>query len=82
MCASPEVRAQIAEALPDGAVAHRSDLFPADDGGAYLTPQVLTDVTHDMRVMRDESFGPVVGIMPVEERRGGDRADERLPGSA
>jgi acyl-CoA reductase-like NAD-dependent aldehyde dehydrogenase len=41
-------------------------LFPADDGGAYLMPQILVDVTHDMRVMRDESFGPVVGIMPVD----------------
>jgi acyl-CoA reductase-like NAD-dependent aldehyde dehydrogenase len=27
------------------------------------------DVNHDMRVMREESFGPVVGIMPVEGRR-------------
>jgi hypothetical protein len=42
-------------------------------------PQILVDVTHDMRVMRDESFGPVVGIMPVEERRRGFGADERLP---
>jgi acyl-CoA reductase-like NAD-dependent aldehyde dehydrogenase len=40
------------------------DLPADDDGGTYLTPQVLTGVTHDMRVMRDESFGPVVGIMP------------------
>ncbi len=61
-----EVRAQIAEALADGAKAH-IDTMPADDGGAYLTPQILTNVTHDMRVMRDESFGPVVGIMPVKD---------------
>ncbi len=59
-----EVRAQIAEAVEAGAVAH-IDPFPEDDGGAYLTPQILTNVTHDMRVMRDESFGPVVGIMKV-----------------
>nr|WP_321252210.1 aldehyde dehydrogenase family protein [uncultured Ruegeria sp.] len=59
-----EVRAQIAEAVAQGAVAH-IDTFPEDDGGAYLTPQILTNVTHDMRVMRDESFGPVVGIMKV-----------------
>lgn len=59
-----EVRAQISEALADGAVAH-IDTFAEDDGGAYLTPQILTGVTHDMRVMRDESFGPVVGIMKV-----------------
>lgn len=61
-----EVRAQIDEALADGAKAH-IEKMPADDGGAYLTPQVLTDVTHEMRVMRDESFGPVVGIMPVKD---------------
>ncbi len=59
-----EVRAQVAEAVADGAVAH-IETFPEDDGGAYLTPQILTNVTHDMRVMRDESFGPVVGIMKV-----------------
>ncbi len=61
-----EVRAQIAEAVEAGAVAH-IDTFPEDDGAAYLTPQILTDVGHDMRVMRDESFGPVVGIMPVKD---------------
>ncbi len=59
-----EVRAQTDEALVDGATAH-IERFAADDGGAYLGPQILTGVTHDMRVMRDESFGPVVGIMPV-----------------
>ncbi|UWP89780.1 aldehyde dehydrogenase family protein [Aliiroseovarius crassostreae] len=59
-----EVRAQISEALAEGAVAH-IETFAEDDGGAYLTPQILTNVTHDMRVMRDESFGPVVGIMKV-----------------
>ncbi len=59
-----EVRAQVAEAVDAGAKAH-IETFPEDDGGAYLTPQILTNVTHDMRVMRDESFGPVVGIMKV-----------------
>ncbi|MCD1619590.1 aldehyde dehydrogenase family protein [Salipiger manganoxidans] len=61
-----EVRAQIDEALTMGARAH-IPTFAEDDGGAYLTPQILTNVSHDMRVMRDESFGPVVGIMPVKD---------------
>ncbi len=61
-----EVRAQITEAVEQGATAH-IETFDEDDGGAYLTPQILTNVTHDMRVMRDESFGPVVGIMPVKD---------------
>ena len=34
--------------------------------GAYLAPQVLADVNHQMALMREESFGPVVGIMPVD----------------
>ncbi|HMV69245.1 MAG TPA: aldehyde dehydrogenase family protein, partial [Myxococcota bacterium] len=35
-------------------------------GLPYLPPQILVDVTHDMEVMREETFGPVVGIMPVD----------------
>ncbi len=36
-------------------------------GSPYLTPQVLVDVNHQMAVMREESFGPVVGIMKVAD---------------
>ncbi|MDD7971120.1 aldehyde dehydrogenase family protein [Roseinatronobacter sp. HJB301] len=62
------VRGQIDEALATGARALIDPaLFPADDGGAYLAPQILVDVDHSMRVMREESFGPVVGIMPVRD---------------
>ena len=62
------VRSQIAEAVAQGATplidpAH----FPADDGGAYLAPQILVNVDHSMRVMMEESFGPVVGIMKVKD---------------
>ena len=60
------VRGQIDEAVAAGATAHVAPM-PADDGGAYLTPQLLTGVNHEMRVMREESFGPVVGIMPVAD---------------
>ncbi|MES0862792.1 aldehyde dehydrogenase family protein [Ruegeria sp. SCPT10] len=60
-----EARAQIDEAMAAGATAHIPTM-PTDDGGAYLTPQILTEVTHDMRIMRDETFGPAVGIMPVQ----------------
>ncbi|MCB1340431.1 MAG: aldehyde dehydrogenase family protein [Pseudooceanicola sp.] len=60
------VREQTAAALAEGATAH-IETFAEDDGGTYLTPQILTGVTHDMAVMREESFGPVVGIMPVSD---------------
>jgi len=60
------VRRQIDEAVAAGATAHIARM-DGDDGGAYLTPQLLTDVTHAMEVMREESFGPVVGIMKVRD---------------
>ncbi len=57
------VRRQIVEAVSAGA---RALVDPADaEGSAYLSPQVLVDVDHGMRVMTEESFGPVVGIMKV-----------------
>lgn len=61
------VRAHTADAVARGAKALIDRArFPADaPGTAYLMPQVLTDVDHTMRVMREESFGPVVGIMKV-----------------
>ena len=62
-----EVRAQIAEAVEAGAKPLIDPALFPEDGGAYLAPQILVDVTHDMRVMRDESFGPVVGIMKVKD---------------
>ena len=62
------VRDQIAEAVAMGAKPLIDPKnFPADDGGAYLAPQVLVNVTHKMRVMTEESFGPVVGIMKVKD---------------
>jgi acyl-CoA reductase-like NAD-dependent aldehyde dehydrogenase len=63
------VRGQIAEAVAAGAKPLIDPgLFPADTGEtAYLAPQILVNVDHSMRVMMEESFGPVVGIMPVKD---------------
>jgi acyl-CoA reductase-like NAD-dependent aldehyde dehydrogenase len=60
-------RAQIDEAVAAGA---RALIDPADfaanaSGTPYLAPQVLVDVDHSMRVMTEETFGPVMGIMSV-----------------
>ena len=59
------VRDQTAEAIAKGAKPLLDPRKFADDGGAYLAPQILVNVDHSMRVMKEESFGPVVGIMPV-----------------
>ncbi len=63
------VRAQTAEAVAQGARALVDPAgFAADrPGSPYLAPQVLVGVDHRMRVMREESFGPVVGIMKVAD---------------
>jgi acyl-CoA reductase-like NAD-dependent aldehyde dehydrogenase len=62
------VRAHTRAAVAEGAKALIAvSEFPEDDGGAYLMPQILVDVDHRMRVMREETFGPVVGIMPVRD---------------
>jgi acyl-CoA reductase-like NAD-dependent aldehyde dehydrogenase len=62
------VRAQVADAIAAGAVAHIDPhQFHADHPGTpYLAPQVLTNVDHTMRVMTEETFGPVAAIMPVD----------------
>ena len=62
------VRAQIRDAVAQGAVTHIDPkLFPRDSGqDNYVMPQVLTQVDHTMTLMREENFGPVVGIMKVK----------------
>jgi acyl-CoA reductase-like NAD-dependent aldehyde dehydrogenase len=67
--AAASVREQIADAVRSGArplIDPRE--FPADrEGTPYVAPQVLVDVDHRMRVMTEETFGPVVGVMPVRD---------------
>lgn len=60
------IREQKAEALRKGAVAHMNTKDERDHAGSpYLPAEVLTNVDHQMSVMREESFGPIVGIMKV-----------------
>jgi len=62
------VRGQTLEALRKGARAHLNTRHDLDEEGSpYLAPEVLTGVNHQMSVMREESFGPVVGIMKVAD---------------
>jgi acyl-CoA reductase-like NAD-dependent aldehyde dehydrogenase len=35
--------------------------------GAYFEPTVMVDVDHSMRIMMEESFGPVIGVMKVRD---------------
>ena len=77
--APPQVRAQVRAGdggrrdgpCPAAALPRRHRRRPLS------APQVLTGVDHAMAVMREETFGPVVGIMKVNGRRRGGAADER-----
>ena len=66
--AADYARGHIEQALAAGARARIDPgSFPADRAGRpYLAPQALIDVDHSMAVMRDETFGPVAGIMKVK----------------
>ncbi|NSL86990.1 aldehyde dehydrogenase family protein [Chitinophaga sp. Mgbs1] len=55
---------QVADALAKGAVLQAGGkAIPGE--GYYFEPTVFTDVTHDMLLMQEESFGPIIGIMKV-----------------
>jgi len=65
--AADQIRRQIAASVSKGARAAIDERrFAASRAGsAYLAPQILLDVDHGMSVMREEIFGPVVGVMKV-----------------
>ncbi|PQZ70883.1 aldehyde dehydrogenase [Achromobacter sp. MYb9] len=66
--AAAEIRDVIAEAVSAGAqnMIDPSHFNNASERSPYVAPAILTRVNHRMRVMNDECFGPVVGIMPVD----------------
>ncbi len=62
--AADQVRTQI-----DGAVARGARALigtASKRGDSYLPPEVLIDVDHGMALMSEETFGPAIGIMPVQ----------------
>lgn len=63
------VRAAVAAAVASGArPLLDARYFPAArEGTPYVAPQVLVDVTHEMEIMREETFGPVMGIQKVKD---------------
>jgi len=68
-------QAAIVQEQIDDAVAHGARVLAGgrveDHGGKWLRPTVLVDVTHDMKIMQEETFGPV---MPVMKYRDEDEA--------
>ena len=68
MSAANFIRSQVEEAISRGAqkVVDESKFSIVSKDNCYIAPQILVDVNHDMRFMTEETFGPTVGIMPVE----------------
>jgi acyl-CoA reductase-like NAD-dependent aldehyde dehydrogenase len=61
------VRRHVQDALDRGAVLYAQSELPADAEGNFLPATVLTNVDHSMLVMREETFGPVVAVMRVQD---------------
>ena len=69
------LESQVADALSKGAkiltggkkIKSKARLNDAVGQGYFFEPTVLVDVNHEMSVMKDESFGPVIGIMKVRD---------------
>ena len=66
--AAETIRRQIASSIMAGAtpIIEESEFPASRTGTPYLAPQVLIDVDHSMLVMKEEIFGPVAGIMRVD----------------
>jgi acyl-CoA reductase-like NAD-dependent aldehyde dehydrogenase len=61
------VRQHLEEALKSGAQVFAEAKLPAGVGDHFIPPTVLTGVDHRMKVMREETFGPVLGVMQVAD---------------
>ena len=63
------IRTQMKEAENEGAkrLIEESKFTISKENNCYVCPQVMVDVNHNMRFMMEETFGPAVGIMPVND---------------
>ncbi len=59
------LEAQVQDAVNKGATILTGGNKIAGEG-YYFSPTVLVNVTHEMSVMKEESFGPIIGIMKVQ----------------
>ncbi|MCW2850238.1 MAG: aldehyde dehydrogenase [Marmoricola sp.] len=65
-----KVSGAVEKAKSEGAVARTGGSIPTggdfDKGGYYYPPTVLTNVTPDMSIAIDETFGPVIPVIPID----------------
>jgi succinate-semialdehyde dehydrogenase/glutarate-semialdehyde dehydrogenase len=58
------VEKQLEDAVAKGATILTGGKTEEIGGGLYMRPTVVTGVTHDMALMQDETFGPILPVMP------------------
>ncbi|MGK5093446.1 aldehyde dehydrogenase family protein [Deltaproteobacteria bacterium TL4] len=63
------VKRHVADALKQGAKIYAQSTVSPDEKGLFHPATVLVDVTHDMDVMKEETFGPVIGVMTFKTDR-------------
>jgi len=61
------IAAHLEDAFARGAAAVTGGEVKNLDGGYFVEPTVLTGVTHDMRVMTEETFGPIMPVMAFDD---------------
>lgn len=62
-----KVEAHVLDALNKGARLITGGAAPEGlSGGNFYKPTILADVNHQMMIMSEETFGPAVGVMPVD----------------
>lgn len=61
-----KVQAQLTDAVRGGATVHCGGEVQTLGGGRWCLPTVLSGVDHRMKLMREETFGPVLPVMPFD----------------
>ena len=62
-----KIKAQLEEAVEKGATILTGGEVQNLGGGLWLAPTIITGVTHDMMIMKEETFGPVIPVMPFAD---------------
>jgi len=57
------IKKQIEDAIAKGAIVHTGGVIENHNGGLWMHATVISNVTHDMDIMTEETFGPVIPIM-------------------
>lgn len=75
------VEEHVADAVAQGARILVGGRRPPDkERGFFYEPTVLVDVDHSMRVMREETFGPTIPIMPLTDNYAGPFGGMKMSG--